>query len=65
MTLESLDSVEGFLRQADLVKFAKTEPSAEDCELALTRAERIISATLPEAKGLPTAPERLAPGGAT
>jgi hypothetical protein len=48
--LESLESIETFLRQADLVKFAKTVPSAEDCELALTRAERIISTTLPEAR---------------
>ena len=48
--LEPLDSIETFLRQADLVKFAKTVPSAEDCELALTRAERIISTTLPEAR---------------
>jgi hypothetical protein len=53
--LDSLDSIESFLRQADLVKFAKTEPSAEDCELALTRAERIISTTLPEAKAQGTA----------
>jgi hypothetical protein len=50
--LESLDSIESFLRQADLVKFAKTVPNAEECELALTRAERIISATLPEARAL-------------
>jgi hypothetical protein len=49
-SIEPLDSIETFLRQADLVKFAKTVPSAEDCELVLTRAERIISATLPEAK---------------
>ncbi|HVR19893.1 MAG TPA: hypothetical protein VMS65_09355 [Polyangiaceae bacterium] len=60
--LESLDSIEGFLRQADLVKFAKTEPSAEDCELALTRAERIISTTLPETKGLPAVALRPEPG---
>jgi hypothetical protein len=50
--LEPLDSIESFLRQADLVKFAKTVPNAEECELALTRAERIISATLPEARTL-------------
>jgi hypothetical protein len=62
--IEALDSIESFLRQADLVKFAKTVPSAEDCELALTRAERIISSTLPEATvsaGVAPSPE---PGGA-
>ena len=63
--LESLDSIESFLRQADLVKFAKTVPSAEDCELALTRAERIISTTLPETKvlqGVALRPESGVPG---
>ncbi|HEX6764370.1 MAG TPA: hypothetical protein VF103_02805, partial [Polyangiaceae bacterium] len=50
--LAPLDSIENFLRQADLVKFAKTVPNAEECELALTRAERIISETLPEARSL-------------
>jgi hypothetical protein len=63
--IEALDSVETFLRQADLVKFAKTVPSAEDCELALTRAERIISATLPEARASAGAALRPEPGGAT
>ena len=63
--LEPLDSIETFLRQADLVKFAKTVPSAEDCELALTRAERIISTTLPEARASAGAALRPEPGGAT
>jgi hypothetical protein len=62
--IEPLDSIETFLRQADLVKFAKTVPSAEDCELALTRAERIISATLPEAKVPMSAAFSPEPGGA-
>jgi hypothetical protein len=62
--LESLDSIESFLRQADLVKFAKTVPSAEDCELALTRAERIISTTLPEARATGNTARRPDPGGA-
>jgi hypothetical protein len=46
-----LEAIEGFLRQADLVKFAKTTPSAEDGELALVRAEHIVRDTLP--KNLP------------
>lgn len=62
--LEPLDSIESFLRQADLVKFAKTVPSAEDCELALTRAERIISSTLPEPRLEPRAVLEPQPGGA-
>jgi hypothetical protein len=63
--IEGLDSIESFLRQADLVKFAKTVPSAEDCELALTRAERIISTTLPETKRTASALSEPATGGAT
>lgn len=53
-----LEAIEGFLRQADLVKFAKTTPSAEDGELALVRAEHIVRETLP------TAPLGAAPGAA-
>ena len=44
-----LDAIEQFLRQADLVKFAKTVPTAEDGELALVRAEHIVRETLPSA----------------
>jgi hypothetical protein len=44
-----LDAIESFLRQADLVKFAKTVPTAEDGELALVRAEHIVRETLPTA----------------
>jgi hypothetical protein len=42
-----LEAIETFLRQADLVKFAKTVPSADDGELALVRAEHIVRETLP------------------
>jgi hypothetical protein len=62
--IEPLDSIESFLRQADLVKFAKTVPTAEDCELALTRAERIIGETLPEPRVRAPAPPEPEPGGA-
>lgn len=44
-----LDTIESFLQNADLVKFARLTPSAEDCELALTRAETVVRATLPAA----------------
>jgi hypothetical protein len=53
-----LDAIETFLRQADLVKFAKTVPTADDGELALVRAEHIVRETLPTigvtAAGVPT-----------
>jgi hypothetical protein len=42
-----LDAIETFLRQADLVKFAKTVPTAEDGDLALVRAEHIVHETMP------------------
>jgi hypothetical protein len=54
-----LDAIEQFLRQADLVKFAKTVPSADDGELALVRAEHIVRETLPTA--LPPGAAPLAP----
>ena len=71
-----LDTVETFLQNADLVKFARLTPSAEECELALSRAETVVRATLPEAtsyeKAPPPeqseseiAPEPPQPGGAT
>jgi hypothetical protein len=54
-----LDAIETFLRQADLVKFAKTVPTADDGDLALVRAEHIVRETLPNvlvppAGGAPT-----------
>ncbi|HEV8550734.1 MAG TPA: hypothetical protein VGQ57_16930 [Polyangiaceae bacterium] len=56
-----LDAIEGFLRQADLVKFAKTVPSAEDGELALVRAEHIVRETVPIASSVPLPPPAEAP----
>ena len=50
-----LDAIETFLRQADLVKFAKTVPTADDGELALVRAEHIVRETLPTALPTPAA----------
>lgn len=55
-----LDAIETFLRQADLVKFAKTVPSADDGELALVRAEHIVRETLPTT--LPVAAEAVPEG---
>jgi hypothetical protein len=47
-----LEAIETFLRQADLVKFAKTVPTADDGELALVRAEHIVRETLPTSQTL-------------
>jgi hypothetical protein len=55
-----LDAIETFLRQADLVKFAKTVPTADDGELALVRAEHIVRETLPNV--VPAVPEPPLPG---
>jgi hypothetical protein len=46
--------IEAFLKEADLVKFARLTPSVEECESALERAERIVQKTMPSA--LPPAP---------
>ncbi len=43
-----LDQIETFLKDADLVKFARLTPSAEDCQRALEQAERIVRTTVPE-----------------
>ncbi len=42
-----LDVTEAFLRDADLVKFARVTPSEADCALSLSRAEEIVRATMP------------------
>lgn len=43
----SLDLVQTFLSECDLVKFANVEPAMGDCRLALDRAEKIVRATVP------------------
>lgn len=45
--IESMDKVQAFLRQADLVKFARLTPSEDECELALSRGEEIVRSTMP------------------
>ncbi|HEY3820976.1 MAG TPA: hypothetical protein VGL81_27620 [Polyangiaceae bacterium] len=39
--------VAAFLQDCDLVKFADMTPTLEECERALTQAERIVRATMP------------------
>jgi hypothetical protein len=56
-----LDAIETFLRQADLVKFAKTVPTADEGELALVRAEHIVRETLPTVLPMASAPLEAAP----
>jgi hypothetical protein len=42
-----LDEIERFLRQADLVKFARSTPTEAECTTALGEAEQIIERTVP------------------
>jgi hypothetical protein len=37
----------GFLQQCDLVKFADVTPTLEECQVALTEAERVVRLTTP------------------
>jgi hypothetical protein len=56
-----LDDIERFLRQADLVKFARLTPSEVECATALADADAIIERTVPApAPGAPApaVPER-------
>jgi hypothetical protein len=52
-----LETIESFLRDADLVKFARFTPSEADCVLSLSRAEEIVKTTIPPL----TAPNAPAP----
>jgi hypothetical protein len=42
-----MPEVAGFLQQCDLVKFATLTPTLEECERALSEAERMVRATMP------------------
>jgi hypothetical protein len=42
-----LPSIEAFLREADLVKFARLTPTEEQCEHALLSAEQVVRKTVP------------------
>jgi hypothetical protein len=42
-----LDDIERFLRQADLVKFARLTPTELECSTALAEAEQIVQLTVP------------------
>jgi hypothetical protein len=47
-----LDEIHAFLRQADLVKFARLTPTPEECRIALERGEDIVHRTVPPVAGL-------------
>lgn len=59
-TIEDLPGIEGFMRDADLVKFARLTPSEGECLDLLSRAESIVTRTMLIAP-LP-APEQPEPG---
>ncbi len=42
-----MPEIEVFLREADLVKFARLTPTEQDCETALARGEHIVHSTIP------------------
>ena len=44
-----LPEVAAFLQECDLVKFADVTPTLEECERALSEAERVVRATMPVA----------------
>ena len=44
-----LDEIERFLRQADLVKFARLTPTEPECSTALNEAQLIVERTVPPA----------------
>lgn len=51
-----LDEIERFLRQADLVKFARLTPNEAECTTALGEAEQIVERTVPPLLPAGTAP---------
>lgn len=51
-----LDEIERFLRQADLVKFARLTPTEVECSTALGEAEQIVERTVPPPMPVGTPP---------
>ncbi len=60
--IAALDDIEKSLRRADLVKFARLTPDADECNEALARARTIIERTIPPP--LPTRSPQEPPRGA-
>ncbi len=57
-----LDEIERFLRQADLVKFARLTPTEPECSTALGDAELIVDRTVPPPTPANAAPPTPPPG---
>jgi hypothetical protein len=60
--IEDLGGIEKFMRDADLVKFARLTPSEEECLDLLARAEGIVTRTIVITQELPALPS---PGAAS
>lgn len=60
----TLSTVELFLRDADLVKFAKRTPTEAECILVLEQAKGFVRATLPTQEPVKTEQPANIPGGA-
>lgn len=52
--IEDLSGIERFMRDADLVKFARLTPSSEECDDLMLRAEHIVTRTIALAPLSPT-----------
>ena len=50
-----LELIERFLRKADLVKFARLTPNAEECTVALEQGEEMVQRTVPVLEPAPVA----------
>jgi hypothetical protein len=68
----ALDEIEPFLREADLVKFAKLTPTPDQCRVVLDRGDRIVARTVPTTRSSeppppppPAAPSAPAPAEAS
>lgn len=48
-SVQDVPTIQGFLREADLVKFARLTPSEEECTAFLSRARTIVERTRPHA----------------
>lgn len=57
-----LDEIERFLRQADLVKFARLTPTELECSTALGEAEQIVERTVPPPLHVGAAPPQAPTG---
>ena len=50
----ALDEIEPFLKEADLVKFAKLTPTSDECRIVLDRGDSIVMRTVPAARPVET-----------